>query len=207
MKSRIRFAITGNHDVHTDDGAPLREYMGSAASRNGRTWFSDELGTWHVIVLDGNCGLLGLTCSNGSEQARWLRDDLAASNATCTLALMHQPRFSSGQHGNDRTLAPMWNALYAAGADLVLAGHDHDYERFTPQGPDGNADAAHGVTEIIVGTGGAELESFRVVRANSAVRINDIYGVLDLTLGADSWSFRFVGVDGKAHDHGTGTCH
>ena len=112
--------------TRTENGAPLRAYMGSAAARDGRTWFSEDLGAWQVIVLDGNCGLLGLWCSSGSEPARWLREDLAGSNHRCTLALLHQPRFSSGQHGNDSGVAPLWNALYAAGADLVLDGHDHD---------------------------------------------------------------------------------
>ena len=207
VKSRIRFAVTGNHDVHTDDGAPLRDYMGSAAARDGHSWFSEDLGSWHVIVLDGNCGFLGLACGGGSDQARWLRNDLAASSASCTLALLHQPRFSSGQHGDDSGVRPLWDALYAAGADLVLDGHDHDYERFAPQDPDGRADAARGITEIVVGTGGAELEPFARVRANSTVRINDTYGVLELTLGAQSWSSRFVGVDGTVHDEGAGTCH
>ena len=161
VKDRIRFAVTGNHDIHTDGGAPLQAYMGSAAARDGRTWFSEDLGAWHVVVLDGNCGLAGVRCSGGSEQARWLREDLAASSTRCTLALLHQPRFSSGQHGDDGVVGPLWDALYAAGADLVLDGHDHDYERFAPQDPDGRADAARGITEIVAGTGGAELEAFK----------------------------------------------
>ena len=208
VKDRIRFAATGNHDIHTDGGEPLRDYMGSAASRDGRTWFSDQLGAWHVVVLDGNCGLFGRRCNSGSEQTQWLRDDLAASTAICTLALMHQPRFSSGhEHGNDRAVGPLWDALYAAGAELVLAGHDHDYERFAPQDPDGTADAARGITQFVVGTGGAELEPFGDVKANSLVRRDDVYGVVELTLEPDSWSFRFVGVDGSTHDQGGGTCH
>ena len=207
MKDRIRFAVTGNHDIHTDGGEPLQDYMGSAAARDGRTWFSDDLGAWHVIVLDGNCGLAGRLCSANSEQARWLRDDLAASSARCTIALMHQPRFSSGQHGNDNGVRPLWDALYTAGADLVLDGHDHDYERFAPQDPNGTADAARGITEIVAGTGGAELEAFKDARANSLVRINDAYGVVELTLFADGWSFRFIDVDGTVRDQGTGTCH
>ena len=197
VKDRIRFAVTGNHDVHTDGGAPLQAYMGSAAARDGRTWFSEDLGAWHVVVLDGNCGLAGGRCGAGSEQARWLREDLAASNARCTLALLHQPRFSSGQHGADRAVGPLWDALYAAGADVVLDGHDHDYERFAPQDPDGRADSARGITEIVAGMGGAELEAFREAQANSLVRVNDSYGLLELTLLADSWSFRFVDVDGS----------
>ena len=207
VKDRIRFAVTGNHDVHTDDGAPMQAYMGSAATRDGHPWFSDDLGAWHVVVLDGNCGLLARQCSKGSDQATWLRDDLAASDALCTVALLHQPRFSSGQHGNDRGVGPLWDALYAGGADLVLDGHDHDYERFGPQDPGGTADPTRGIVEIVAGTGGAPLEAFKDPRANSLVRINDTYGVLELTLSADSWSSRFVGADGSTHDEASGTCH
>ena len=207
VKDQIRFAVTGNHDIHTDNGSPLQAYMGSAAARDGRTWFSEELGAWHVVVLDGNCGFLGRRCARGSDQERWLRGDLAGSSAGCTVALMHQPRFSSGQHGNDGGVRPLWDALHAAGADLVLDGHDHEYERFSPQDPDGTADAARGIVEIVVGTGGAELEAFKEARPNSLVRISDAYGVLELTLLADSWSFRFVDVDGMVRDQGTGTCH
>jgi 3',5'-cyclic AMP phosphodiesterase CpdA len=207
VKDRIRFAVTGNHDVHTDGGEPLRAYMGSAAARDGRTWFSEDLGAWHVVVLDGNCGLAGRRCSSGSEQVRWLRDDLAASSVRCTIALLHQPRFSSGQHGNDDGVRPLWDALYAAGADLVLDGHDHDYERFAPQDPDGRSDDARGITEIVVGVGGAELRAFKEARPNSVVRINDAYGVLELTLQPDTWSFRFFDVGGTVRDQGAGACH
>ena len=105
VKDRIRFAATGNHDMHTDSGEPLQAYMGSAAAQDGRTWFSDDLGAWHVVVLDTNCGLFGGRCASESEQVGWLREDLQAAGARCTLALMHQPRFSSGQHGDDRALA------------------------------------------------------------------------------------------------------
>jgi hypothetical protein len=207
VKDRIRFAVTGNHDVHTDDGAPLQAYMGSAAVRDGRTWFSEDLGAWHVVVLDGNCGFFGDSCASESEQVRWLSDDLATSDARCTLALMHQPRFSSGEHGDDWAMGALWDALYTADAELVLAGHDHDYERFAPQAPDGTLDEARGISEIIVGTGGADLEAFRGSRPNSVVAINDANGVLELTLAAGSWSFRFVDVAGETRDAGSGTCH
>jgi hypothetical protein len=207
VKDRIRFAVTGNHDIHTDGGEPLQAYMGSAAARDGRTWFSDDVGAWHVVVLDGNCGLLGDLCGSESDQARWLREDLAASGARCTLALMHQPRFSSGQHGDDRAVGSFWDELYAADAELVLDGHDHDYERFAPQAPDGTPDGTRGVVEIVVGTGGADLEGFKEARPNSLVRMNEAHGVLELTLGADSWSFRFIDVAGVARDAGGGSCH
>ena len=207
VKDRIRFAVTGNHDIHTDGGAPLQAYMGSAAARDGRTWFSDDLGAWHVVVLDSNCGFLGGRCASESEQLRWLREDLAASDARCTLALMHQPRFSSGYHGDARAVGAFWDELYAADVELVLGGHDHDYERFAPQAPDGTPDDARGVVQFVVGTGGADLEGFREARPNSLVRIDDAHGVLELTLGADSWSSRFVDIAGVARDTGGGSCH
>ena len=208
VKDRIRYAITGNHDIHTDNGAPLRAYMGDAAARDGRTWFSEDLASWHLVVLDGNCGAFGGRCGASSDQVKWLREDLAASAARCTLALWHQPRFSSGSHGNDSAVGPLWDALSAAGADLVLNGHDHDYERFAPQDPDGTADATRGITEIVVGTGGATLEPFtKGPASNSAVRIDDAYGVLELTLGSDGWSFRFLDTTGTVRDQGSGICH
>ncbi len=207
VKDRVRFAVMGNHDIHTDGGAPLEAYMGDAAARDGHTWFSDDLGSWHVIVLDGNCGLLGRTCRSGSDQETWLRGDLAASHARCTVALLHQPLFSSGQHGYDASIRPLWDALYAGNVDLVLDGHDHDYERFAPQDPSGAADASRGIVEIIAGTGGAELEAFKDPRPNSLVRINDTYGVLEMTLLPDAWSSRFVGVDGSVPDQAAGPCH
>jgi alkaline phosphatase len=207
VKDRIRFAVTGNHDIHTDGGAPLQAYMGDAAARDGLTWFSDDLGAWHVVVLDSNCGWLGDLCGSESDQVRWLREDLAASGARCTIALIHVPRFSSGQHGDAHAVGSIWDELYAANAELVLAGHDHDYERFAPQVPDGTPDEARGIVQFVVGTGGADLESFRQARPNSAVRIDDAHGVLELTLRADSWSSRFVDTAGMARDAGGGDCH
>jgi 3',5'-cyclic AMP phosphodiesterase CpdA len=185
VRDRIRFAVTGNHDIHTDGGEPLRRYMGDAAAREGRTWFSDDLGAWHVVVLDSDCGFLGDRCGSDSDQVRWLREDLAASGARCTIALMHQPRFSSGQHGDSQAVRSLWDELYAADAELVLVGHDHDYERFAPQAPDGTPDDARGVVQIVVGTGGTDLEGFGEARPNSLVRIDDAHGVIELTLGAD----------------------
>ena len=120
---------------------------------------------------------------------------------------MHQPRFSSGQHGDSDAVRAFWDELYAADAELVLAGHDHDYERFAPQAPDGTPDDARGLVQFVVGTGGADLEGFKEARANSLVRMDDEHGVLELTLGADSWAFRFVATDGVPRDTGAGSCH
>jgi acid phosphatase type 7 len=207
VEDRIRYAATGNHDIKTDDGAPLKAYLGDAVSRDGRTWFSDDLGAWHLIVLDSNCGLLQGACSSSSAQVRWLREDLAASDARCTLAMWHHPRFSSGYHGNSSSVGAFWDALHDAGAELVLNGHEHDYERFEPQDPGGQADPVGGLTEIVAGTGGGALKPFERSAPNSLVRIADTYGVLELTLRSSSWSYRFLATDGRVLDQGDGTCH
>jgi hypothetical protein len=207
FKDRIAFPVPGNHEYETKDAAGYRAYFGAAAAPDGQTWYSRDLGAWHVIVLDATCNLTPGGCGADSPQVRWLRADLAASNARCTLALWHQPRFSSGLHGNDTAVAPFWDALYAAGADLVLNGHDHDYERFAPQAPDGSADATRGITEIVAGTGGAALRPFATTRPNRAAASDRAYGVLQLTLGQDGWSSRFVSTDGSFTDEASGTCH
>ena len=207
VEDRIRYAAMGNHDIKTDDGAPLEAYLGDAVTRDGRTWFSEDLGAWHVVVLDSNCGFLAAGCSRNSDQVRWLREDLAASSARCTIALWHHPRFSSGYHGNSGSVGAFWDALHDAGAELVLNGHEHDYERFEPQDPGGAADPAGGITEIIAGTGGGALKPFERTVPNSLVRIADTYGVLELTLRTSGWSFRFLATDGRVLDQGDGTCH
>ena len=120
---------------------------------------------------------------------------------------MHQPRFSTGDHGDDRALGAVWDALYAADAELVLAGHDHDYERFAPRRRTARWTTRAASSQMVVGTGGADLEAFRETRPNSLVAINDAHGVLELTLDADSWSFRFIDVAGVARDAGERSCH
>lgn len=207
FRDRTRFVVTGNHDIRTDGGAPLRAYFGEAAARDGVTWFSEDVGSWHVIVLDSNCDSLEGGCGPDTPQLRWLQDDLLASDARCTLALWHHPRFSSGEHGNDTAVAPFWAALHAAGADLVLNGHDHDYERFAPQDPAGRPDRTGGLTEVVVGTGGAPLRGFKEAVANSVVRASVAHGVLVLVLEPRGWQFRFVSADGSFSDQGRGTCH
>ena len=145
VKDRVRFAVMGNHDIHTDGGAPLEAYMGDAAARDGHTWFSDDLGSWHVIVLDGNCGLLGRTCRSGSDQETWLRGDLAASQPGARSRCSTSRASAVASTAMTPRFRPLWDALYAGNVDLVLDGHDHDYERFAPQDPDGAADASRGI--------------------------------------------------------------
>ena len=140
-------------------------------------------------------------------QVTWLKADLAANPHACVAAVWHQPLFSSGDHGNDPSARPLWDVLQAAGAELVLNGHDHDYERFAPQTSTGVADPA-GLREFVVGTGGAALVPFTTVRANSVVRNASTWGVLKLTLRAGGYDWQFVPVAGKTFtDSGSGTCH
>ena len=139
---------------------------------------------------------------------RWLKRDLAANRSRCTLAYFHHPLFSSGEHGNQPKMRSSWAALYAANADVVVSGHDHDYERFAPQRPDGTADPRRGIREFVVGTGGGTLRPFDNVKRNSRVRDASTYGVLKLSLNPRSYEWRFVPVAGKTFaDSGTTSCH
>ena len=160
-------------------------------------------------MLNSECAEVG-GCGTGSAQEQWLRQDLTAHPAKCTLAYWHKPLFSSGaKHGNDPEVKPLWNALYAANADLVINGHDHDYERFAPQDPSGNLDPQRGIREFVVGTGGKNSHrSFASPKPNSEVRQADTFGVLKLTLHPMSYDWEFVPEAGKTFtDSGTGTCH
>jgi hypothetical protein len=196
----------GNHDHVTPDLAGYRAYFGEAAGPKDRSWYAYDLGTWHIVVLDSSCADVG-GCGPGSAQGRWLADDLATSAATCTLAIWHHPRWSSGEHGDDRTVAPLWQALYAAGADVVVNGHDHDYERFGPQDPEGRADPAHGIREFVVGTGGAALRTFGRSVPNSELRMSVAHGVIRFVLHDGSYDWEFIPTVGDIVDKGTARCH
>jgi hypothetical protein len=149
-----------------------------------------------------------VSCSAGSAQEQWLRADLAAHSNACTLAYWHHPLFNSGTHGNSTSVQPLWNALYDANADVVLNGHDHVYERFAPQDPNGGADPARGIREFIAGTGGMNHYSFNTPLPNSEVRNSDTYGVLKLTLHASGYDWRFTAEAGKSFtDSGSDSCH
>jgi hypothetical protein len=197
----------GNHEYGTIAGAGHFDYFGSAAGERGRGYYSYDLGSWHVIVLNSNCWAVG-GCGMGSAQEQWLRADLAASAARCTVAYWHHPRFSSGPHGSSLDMDAFWRALFTAGADLVLVGHDHHYERFAPQNPDGVADPARGIRQFIVGTGGAFLRRVQGRLANSEVVRDDTHGVLKLSLHAESFDWEFVPIQGQVFsDRGSGACH
>ncbi len=205
--ARTRPAI-GNHDGYTDGGAPYFAYFGASAGDAPDGWYSYEAGTWHVIVLNSNCASIG-GCAEGSPELTWLKADLATHPAACTMAIWHHPRFSSGEHGSDRITDPFWQVLYAAGVELIVNGHDHDYERFAPQTPAGLADPAKGIREIVVGTGGKSLRLFRsTMVANSQVADAYAYGVLRLDLRPGSYGWRFIPVPNAPFtDAGEDVCH
>jgi hypothetical protein len=159
--------------------------------------------------LNANCLRIAGGCDVGSPQELWLRADLAAHPVGCTLAYWHEPLFTSGQEGPAVATSTFWADLSAAGAEIVLNGHEHDYERFAPQTPAAQRDDAHGIREFVVGTGGANHMTFhRIPAANSEVRDNTSFGFLELTLsnGAYAWKFQPT-APGTFSDSGAGTCH
>ena len=205
-KARTLFPVAGNHDYNTAGATGYYGYFGDAAGEPAKGWYSKDVGEWHVIVLNSNCTVVG--CDLDSPQERWLRADLAASSAACTVALWHHPRASSGVYANDLSVQAFWEDLYYAGVDLVLNGHEHIYERFRPLDAAGTPDDAYGITQIIAGTGGAELRSIGTVNPASVTRDAATYGVLKLTLHQDSGDFAFLPVAGGSYtDSGSVPCH
>ena len=207
VKSRTRPA-PGNHEFHALGQLFYFDYFGAAAGDNKDGYYSYELGSWHIVVLNSECRDIG-GCDGASREGHWLRADLAAHPAACTLAYWHKPLFSSGSaHGDDLQMKPLWDALYHAGADVVVNGHDHDYERFAPQNPQGGLDEAHGIREFVVGTGGKNHRPFGKIEPTSQSRNADSFGVLELTLRAGGYDWRFIPESGKTFDDsGTATCH
>lgn len=209
-KSWGRFkAITrpsaGNHEFSGGRAAGYFAYFGKAAGPADQGWYSFDVGSWHLVALNSNCAAIG-GCGPGSPQYDWLKADLAASGARCTLAYWHHPRFSSGYHGDNESVGPLWELLDGASAELVLAGHDHHYERFAPLAPDGTPDP-DGIRQLVVGTGGRSLYPTLLPRAGTEVRRAATFGILVLTLSPDEYRWRFAPVAGDTFtDAGTGLC-
>ncbi len=212
----ITHPVVGNHEYLTAGGtdctitnegaAGYFQYFGSAAGNPSQGYYSYDIGTWHLIALNSNCSSAG-GCGSTSPQGQWLAADLAAHTNYCTLAYWHIPLFSSGGRASSNTQS-IWQTLYNYDVDVVLNGHDHIYERFAPQAPNGTLDTARGIREFIVGSGGANHTSLATIAANSELRNTDTYGVLKLTLHPTSYDWQFVPEAGKTFtDSGTGTCH
>ena len=201
FKDRTR-PVPGNHDTAVEAAAPYFEYFGAAAGEPGKGYYSFELAGWHLVAL--NSELWGEALL---EQARWLREDLAAHPARCTLAFMHRPLFTSMVGRDNSSVRPLWEALSAAGADVVVTGHDHFYERWAPQTPGGEVDPEHGLREFVVGTGGRSHYPLQAAPANSEARVGGTFGVLKLTLEEGAYGWEFLAAEGGVADQGRGTCH
>jgi hypothetical protein len=202
----ISHPAVGNHEYRVSGARGYFDYFGSRAGEPGKGYYSFDLGAWHLIALNSECG--EVSCAKGSTQETWLRQDLAAHRDKCVLAYWHQARWSNGaEHGDTSTVAPFVQALYEAHAEVILSGHDHDYERFAPRAPSGSIDRAAGIRQFVVGGGGKNLKPVSPSSATEAYT-DSAYGLLSLTLSPGSYSWRFLPEAGKSFtDSGTTACH
>jgi acid phosphatase type 7 len=205
-KSRTKPA-PGNHDYLTSGASGYFGYFGAAAGESTKGYYSYTLGAWHIVVLNSNCSQAG-GCGAGSPQETWLKNDLAAHPTTCTLAYWHHPHFSFGNYSTDTRMQALWQALDAAGAELVLSGHDHNYQRWAPQTWSGTRDTARGIREFVVGTGGKNHYPLGSPPANVEQSNDDTFGILQMTLRTTSYDWKFVPEAGKSFtDTGSDSCH
>lgn len=203
---RLPFALhpaPGNHEYNTPGATGYYDYFGARAGVRGRGWYAFDVGRWRLYALNSNCDEVG--CAAGSAQERWLRRDLAADPRRCVLAFWHHPRFSSGLHGDSPEMAPIWATLQRARADLVIQGHDHDYERFDRRSATGAVSPA-GVASFVIGTGGKS--SYPALRREPGSRrvVMGRFGILELVLGDEAWRWWYRTTDGQAPDTGTARC-
>jgi hypothetical protein len=206
FKARTR-PIPGNHDYLNNPGAgPYFAYFGANAGPAGQGWYRYESGTWRIYALNSECGP---SSACFAAQLSWLKADLAAEPHRCVLTMWHRPRFSTGPHGSSTRMAQVFQALYDAGADVVVTGHDHGYQRFMPANPSGVADASRGMRQFVVGTGGAELYEWKTDSSLLEVRGNVSFGILELHLTPGSYSWEFESVPGATgfSDSGSAACH
>jgi hypothetical protein len=215
LKAITRPAL-GNHEYRTSTGSGCDtsgkaggyfRYFGAAAGDPSNGYYSYDIGAWHLVALNSNCSVV--SCGSSSAQVQWLRQDLAAHPTKCTLGYWHHPRFTSGTNSpGSSSVTPLYQALYDHGADVVLVGHDHHYERFAPQDPSGARDLGRGIRQFVVGTGGRGFHPLQAARPNSEVRNNATFGVLKLALHPTSYDWRFVPEAGKSFtDAGSQACH
>lgn len=198
----------GNHDIAAGDGMNYFNYFGERAGPRGKGYYAYNIGTWRAIALNSEMTLGSrYSPADRGDQETWLKKELEDNaDKKCTIAYMHRPLFSSGGHSGNPEVQRLWTILHEAGADLILAGHDHHYERFAPQTPAGVMDTVNGIPQIVIGTGGAELRGLRTPVRNSITRIQGHFGVLKLTLGAGEYRHAFIDTSGRVWDRGGGKC-
>lgn len=216
FRSITRPAV-GNHEYHTAHAGPYHAYFCGSSGDAFRGYYSFDIGAWHVVSLNSNCGGdLDVPaevasefggCDKDSPQAKWLRDDLAKHPSPCTAALWHHPVFNSGKHGQAGYMRDLWRILEDAGADLVLNGHAHDYERLAPVVLPGTRNDQRGMRQFVIGTGGRGLATFADIDRNSEVRQAETHGVLELKLYADKYEWNYVATTPGVTDRGETPCH
>ena len=200
-KARTR-PTPGNHEYETPGAAGYFAYFGLNAGVPGIGYYSYELGAWQIFALNSEVSM-----SSGSAQIAWLRAELAARPTRCALAYFHEPLFGSGTNGGDPRSREAWRVMYDSGVDVILSGHNHSYERFAPQDPNGRFDPERGIRQFVAGTGGAPTTGFPQVQPNSEMR-SSTWGVLKLTLRPTQYTWEFVPVPGQPlPDSGSASCH
>jgi hypothetical protein len=196
----------GNHEYNTTGAAGYYDYFGERAGDPDKGYYAYDRGAWRIYALNSNCQIVA--CGESSAQVAWLKSDMADHPHECTLAYWHHPRYSSMRHGSQAFTDALWDSLYEAGAEIVLAGHDHGYERFAPMNAAGSLAPGRGIVSFVVGTGGRDLYEFHDIISTSRRRDATTWGVLQLTLSEGAWSSRFVPVAGKSFtDTASGACH
>jgi hypothetical protein len=200
----ITYPAPGNHEYNVSGAAGYYAYFGAQAGNPSKGYYSFDVGSWHIIALNSNCGSISGGCGAGGAQEQWLRADLAAHPTACTLAYWHHPRFYGSSTRS--SVQALWQALYDYGAELVLNGHNHHYERFKPLTPAGIHDPATGIREIIVGTGGIDIGG--ATPGGNLEVVGRTFGVLELSLHPTGYDWEFLPEVGKTWtDTGSGTCH
>jgi 3',5'-cyclic AMP phosphodiesterase CpdA len=201
-KARTR-PVPGNHDYETAGAADYYEYFGENAGPAGLGYYAYDVGAWRILAINSE-----ISSAEGSAQLQWIRTQLQTNTRACTAAIWHRPLFTSGPNGDNRDMFDLWRLLYAFGVDVIINGHDHLYERFAKQDPDGRRDDVRGIRQFTVGTGGVPLYTAVRVKANSEVLETSTHGVLKLTLNGSSYHWEFVPVgDSGFRDSGSEGCH
>ena len=193
----------GNHDYGMPLALGYYNYFDELAGPDRRGYYSKTAGNWLILSLNSNLGEIPM-----QEQLSWLKEQLKDNKRLCTLAYWHHPVFSSGGHRSNEVMQEAWKMLVNAKADIVLASHDHDYERFVPLNAEGERDDKNGIRSFVVGTGGASLTPMFFAKSTTEIRDNTTHGVLKLNLHAKSYDWEFLPVEGQSFtDKGQGNCH